>query len=294
MYVICGATGNTGKLIAEALLKQGKKVRVIGRDAAKLRSLVDLGAEAAVGSLENASFVKQAFSRAEAAYLMIPPNFVVDDFRSYQRRIGEDLAEAVKENHIKFVVTLSSMGGDRDSGTGPVLGLHWLEEALNKISGLNVLHLRPTFFMENLYMNIPVIKKMGIIASVATGDDPMTMIASKDIAAYAAKRLLALNFTGKDFQDLLGPGEITMNEVTEVLGKAIGKPDLPFVTISYEDAKKGMLSSGLREIMVDLYLELNKGFETGIVKPCRPRNSESTTPTTIEEFSKTFAAVYHK
>jgi uncharacterized protein YbjT (DUF2867 family) len=294
MYAICGATGNTGKNIAETLLKHGKKVRVIGRDAAKLKSLIDLGAEAAIGSLEDPSFVKQAFSGAEVAYLMIPPNFMVDDFRAYQKKVVENLAAAVKEADLKYAVTLSSVGGDRDAGTGPVLGLHWLEEALNKISSLNALHLRPAFFMENLLSNIPLIKTMGIIGSVSPGDAPMTMIASKDIGNYAAKRLLALDFSGKNFQDLLGPREITMNEVAAALGKAIGKPDLPYVTFSYEDAKQGMLAGGLKEDMVDLYLELYKGFGSGIVKPARPRDKESTTPTTIEEFSKTFAAAYSR
>jgi uncharacterized protein YbjT (DUF2867 family) len=294
MYAICGAAGNTGKNVAETLLKHGKKVRAIGRDAAKLQSLVDLGAEAAIGSLEDPSFVKRAFSGAEAVYLMIPPNLVVDDFRAYQRKVGENLAAAVKENGVKYAVTLSSIGADRDSGTGPVLGLHWLEEALNIIPGLNVLHLRPTFFMENMLTNISMIKYMNILGSTSPGDALTTMIASKDIGDYAAKRLLALDFSGKDFQDLLGPREISMNEVAAALGKAIGKPDLPYVTFSYEDAKQGMIAGGLKEGMVDLYLELGKGFATGVVKPSRPRDKKSTTPTTIEDFSKAFAAAYNR
>lgn len=293
MYAVCGASGHTGRIIAESLLKQNKKVRVLGRDKAKLQDLINLGAEAYTGSLEDYDFVKRAFKGIEAAYLMIPPNMAVDDFRAYQKKVGKNLADAVNENGVNYVVVLSSIGGDLNAGTGPVLGLHWLEEELNKIDGLNALYLRPTFFMENLFGNIPVIKGFGVNSMPAPGDAPMTMIATQDIGNYAAKRLLALDFSGKDFQDLLGPREITMNEITQALGRAIGKPDLPYVSVTYDDLKQGMLAGGIREGMVDLYVELYKGFADGTVKPGRPRSKESTTPTTIDEFSKTFAAVYN-
>jgi uncharacterized protein YbjT (DUF2867 family) len=293
MYVICGATGNTGTITARQLLKNGKQVRVIGRDAEKLKSLVEQGAEAAVGSLEDNDFVKQALSNATAAYLMIPPNFAAGDFRAYQKKVGQNLAAAAKSSGLKHAVTLSSIGGDLDAGTGPVLGLHWMEEALNAVPDLNVLHLRPTFFMENLFSNIPLIKGNGMNGMPAPGDVPMTMIATKDIGDYAAKRLLALDFTGSDFQDLVGPPEITMSAATTLLGKAIGKSELPYVQFSYEDAKQGMIGSGLSEQFADLYIELYKGFASGTIKSARPRDAESTTPTTFEEFSKTFAAVYN-
>jgi len=37
MYVILGATGNTGSIIANFLLSAGKKVRVVGRDSGRLQ-----------------------------------------------------------------------------------------------------------------------------------------------------------------------------------------------------------------------------------------------------------------
>ena len=293
MYAVCGASGNTGRIVAETLLENGKKVRVLGRDKAKLQGLIEKGAEACIGSLEDLDFVKRAFTGVEAAYLMIPPNLAAENFYDYQRKVVEVLSEAVKECGIKYAVVLSSMGADLDSENGPVLGLHWLEQALNKIDGLNALYMRPTFFMENLFGNIPVIKNMGVNGMPEAGDTPIAMIATKDIGDYAAKRLLALDFKGKDFQDLLGPRDFTMDEITQTLGKAIGKPDLPYVTVSYDDMKQGMLAGGLRADIADLLLELHKSYDAGMIKPGRPRDKHSSTPTTIDEFSKTFAVVYN-
>ena len=53
MLVITGATGNIGSKITMNLLKQGRKVRVIGRDATRLQPFVDEGAQATVGDLTN-------------------------------------------------------------------------------------------------------------------------------------------------------------------------------------------------------------------------------------------------
>ncbi|MBU1638130.1 NmrA family NAD(P)-binding protein [bacterium] len=294
MYAVCGATGNTGRIVAEFLLKQGKQVRAIGRDAVKLQSLVDQGAEACVGSLEDLDFVKQTFAGAKAAYLMIPPNMAADDFRGYQRKVVGVLSKAIKAARIKHAVSLSSIGANHPVGTGVIVGLHDLEMALNNLDSLNVLHLRAAFFMENFFMNIGLIKNMGINGMPASGEIPMPVIASQDIGAYAAKRLAALDFSGSSYQYLLGERDISMKEVTSVLGKAIGKPDLSYVQFPLEQAKQGMIGAGVKPNLAELYIEMYRGAAEGKLMPEKPRDAESTTPTSLEEFSKTFAAVYNR
>src|SRR3954471_12160987 len=107
MYAITGATGHTGRIIAETLLKAGKKVRVLGRDAAKLKGLTDQGAEAAVGNVEDAAFLAQAFKGAEAVYLLVPPNLGAPDILAYYAKIGEAQVKALREAGVKHVVHLS-------------------------------------------------------------------------------------------------------------------------------------------------------------------------------------------
>ena len=294
MYVITGATGKTGKVIALSLLNSGKKVRVIGRDEKKLEELISKGAEVSVGSLDDVSFMKKAFTGATAVYAMVPPNFTAQNFRAYQNSIADAIAEAIRTAGVKYAVSLSSVGAHLTEGAGVVQGLHDMEQKFNRIAGLNVLHLRPSFFMENLFGQTGVIKSAGIMGSAVKGDLSFAMVATKDIADYASKRLLALDFSGSSVQYLLGPRNVTLNEVTEVLGKAIGKPELQYVQFPYDQAKKGMMDAmGLSENVADAYNEFIKSMNEGPVFADMIRDAESTTPTSIEEFSKTFAYVYN-
>ena len=143
MYVITGATGNTGNVIALKLLAQGQTVRAIGRSADRLAPLTAEGAEAFVCELTDATALVKAFSGARAVYAMVPPSMTSSDFRADQAKVADAIAHAIEEAQVKYAVSLSSVGADKAEGTGPVAGLHYLEEKLNRIPELNVLHLRP-------------------------------------------------------------------------------------------------------------------------------------------------------
>src|SRR2546429_72861 len=142
-YVILGASGNTGSIIADTLLLKRKKVRVVGRDAGRLQCFVRKGAEAFTGDVSDAVALTKAFRGARAAYLMLPPIISRED----QERESDAIAEAVKESGLRYAVNLSSYGAHVPEGTGPVTGLHSSEQKLNAISDLNVLHLRAAYFM---------------------------------------------------------------------------------------------------------------------------------------------------
>lgn len=294
MYVITGATGNTGKAISTALLNAGKEVKVISRDAKKLEDLTAIGADTAIGNLDDAAFLKKTFIGATAVYAIVPPNFRASNFRAYQNSISDAMAEAVKTVGVNYVITLSSVGAHLMEKAGVVQGLHDMEQEFNRIHGLNVLHLRPSYFMENLLGQISVIKGMGIMGSAVKGDLSFAMVATKDIAEYAAKRLLALDFSGSSVQYLLGTRNITLNEIAKILGSAIGKPDLQYVQFPYDQAKKGMMDAmSLSENVADAYNEFIKSMNEGPVFADMIRDAESTTPTSIEEFAQTFAYVYN-
>lgn len=292
MYAIAGATGNTGRAIAEKLLGQGKKVRVLGRSAERLASLASKGAEPYVGELGHDVFLREAFAGCEAVYAMIPPNYATPDFRSYQAELGKSIVSALEHAKPKYVVHLSSVGADVAQGTGPIAGLYHQEQRLNQLPGIHVLHLRPTFFFENFLANIDMVKNMHILGSAIRADLQFAMIATQDIGEYAAKRLAALDFSGKSVQILLGQRHLAMTEVTRILGKAIGKPDLKYVQFPYEDAIKGMVQAGLTEDLASIYVEMAQAFNEGKVE-FGPRDAESTTPTSIEAFAEVFAQIYN-
>src|SRR6202043_3906937 len=188
MYVILGASGNTGSIIADSLLSKGKKVRVVGRDAGRLQPFVRQGADAFTGDVSDAAALTKAFSGARAAYLLLPPITSRED----QERESDAIAQAVTESGLRYAVHLSSYGAHVPEGTGPVAGLHASEQKLNAISGLNVLHLRAGFFMENQLAAIGMIHGKGILGTALESDRKLPMIATRDIGDYAAKRLLDL------------------------------------------------------------------------------------------------------
>src|SRR5271170_5447415 len=204
MYVVLGATGNTGSVIAEALLAKGEKVRVVGRSKERLASLVRRGAEAFEGDLGDSAALTRAFDGARAVYFMVPPDHQSPEYRARQNGIIDAGAAALEAARVRYAVTLSSFGADQESGTGPVAGLYYMESRFNQISGLNVLHLRAGYFMENTLPQVDVIRNFGMTAGPVRADLLLPMIATRDIAAAAADALLKLDFSGQTTRELLG------------------------------------------------------------------------------------------
>jgi len=202
MYVVLGASGNTGHAVAKNLLARGQKVRVVGRNAARLQSLAAEGAEIFIGDATDAAALTKAFHGADSAYVMIPPDPASNDFRAFQDRVGDAVATAVQNAGVKNVVSLSSIGADKASGTGPVVGLYNLEQKLNQINGVNALHLRAGYFMENTLPQAGAIRMLGSAVGPLRPDLKLPIIATRDIGAAAAAALLRLAFRGKQTLEL--------------------------------------------------------------------------------------------
>src|SRR5512133_1900465 len=134
MYVMMGATGNTGSVVANTLLNKGQQVRAIGRNAERLRALTAKGAEACVADAGDSSALSKAFSGAKGVYVMIPPDMRSQDARAYEERIVESIADALERSRVEHAVLLSSVGADKSEKTGPVVGLHNFEQRVNRIA----------------------------------------------------------------------------------------------------------------------------------------------------------------
>jgi uncharacterized protein YbjT (DUF2867 family) len=289
-YVILGATGNTGSIIADSLLSEGKKVRVMGRDAGRLERFVGKGAEAFAANVTDAAALTKAFSDARAAYLMLPPITSRED----QERESDAIAKAVKESGLPYAVHLSSYGAQVPEGTGPVAGLHSSEQKLNAIGGLNVLHLRAAYFMENNLAAIGMIHGMGIIGNALLPDLKLPMIATRDVGDYAAQRLLLVDFSGKQTRELLGERDLSMTEATAVIARGIGKPDLRYEQFSYDQVQRVLEQMGMPPKKAAVYIELFHAINTGVLVAEEPRSRENSTLTSFENFVQdVFVAAYH-
>jgi uncharacterized protein YbjT (DUF2867 family) len=283
MIAILGATGNVGSKIADILIKKGEPVRLIARSADRLRPFVGKKAVAFAGDANDTEFLVKALGDVDAVFTLIPPNPKADKFMQHADKIGESIARALEIAKVKHVVNLSSCGADLYEGTGPVKGLHNQEERLNRIKGLHVLHLRPAYFMENLLANVDLIKSKGITGSMIRGDLKLPMIATRDVATYAADRLVKRDFSGSSVRYLLGQRDLSMIEASEIIGRKIAKPRLSYVMFPYDEAVKGMIAMGLSPDMSRLYVEMSRAFNEGRIS-YETRTIENTTPTSFEAF----------
>jgi uncharacterized protein YbjT (DUF2867 family) len=293
MYVITGATGNVGGRIADILLSTSQQIRVIGRNPQRLDPLAKRGAEAFPGDMADPEFLTRAFTGAKAVFTMIPPNLKAENLREYQNKITESIVTAIKNAGVTHVVNLSSIGANLTDHTGPVLGLHDQEERLNQIPGLNVVHIRAGYFMENLYGNIDMIKK-GAFGTAMKGDLKVPFIATRDIASAAAKILMYLDFTGSSVRELLGERDISLDEIAKIIGKAIRTPRVKYSQFSYGNTIKALVGMGMSRDVAQSFVDLSKAANEGILYRGIRRTPESTTGTSFEEFAKSFAAVIRK
>jgi uncharacterized protein YbjT (DUF2867 family) len=149
-------------------------------------------------------------------------------------------------------------------------------------------------FMENLLAAIGMIHGMGIVGNALLPDLKLPMIATRDVGDYAAKRLLDLDFSGKQTRELLGERDLSMTEATAVIARGIGKPDLHYQQLSYDRAQQALTQLGVPPKTAALYIELYKAINAGVLAAQEPRSPENSTPTSFEEFVQdVFAAAYH-
>lgn len=293
MILVMGATGHIGSKIVTHLLANGQKVRCLARHFPNKEAFK--GADLAQGDANNVSFLNDAMRGCSAVFTMIPPNLQAPEMRYYQNKFGEVIAEAIEEAGIKKVVNLSSIGADLESGTGPVLGLHDQEERLNEITHADIMHLRPTYFMENLFNGIPTIISMNRFYGTIPGDIPLGMIATRDIAARAAFLLMNPDFKSHNVEYLLGERDINFDDAIHILGQAIKRPELEYVEISPQEMKNYALGAGISEDWADAFNELNEAFTNGTLAGTVQRSKLNTTATSLEEFARTtFLEAFNK
>lgn len=291
MITVMGATGNTGKKIAHALLQSGEQVRALGRSERKLAELESAGAAILSGDAADAAFLTKAFSGADAVFALLAADRRAGDYRAAQAGLGEAMAHAIAHSGVRHVVFLSSLGADVSEGTGPIEGLHAQEGRLRQLAA-NVLLLRPTFFYENFHESLGLIKHQAINADAVAPDLPVPMIATRDIAQVAAQALAARDWTGVVVRELLGPRDITFAEATRVIGARIGKPDLQYVQLPYDQMAAALVEAGMAASFAGLYMDMQRALNEGTITPRHGRTAENTTPTRFEDFVDQLVPAY--
>jgi uncharacterized protein YbjT (DUF2867 family) len=216
--------------------------------------------------------------------LMVPPNMSSPNVRAYQERANDALAGAVEKNRVRHAVMLSSIGADKAEKTGPVIGLHTLEQRLEAIGGLNVVFVRAAYFMENLLPQVGVIQALGSLGGPIRADLALPMIATGDIGAAAAEILARREFQGKQRRELLGARDVTYTQAAKVVGAGIGRPELGYQQLPAAQLRPALTQMGMSPNMADLLLEMSEALNSGYMRALEPRSAQNTTQTTIETF----------
>jgi uncharacterized protein YbjT (DUF2867 family) len=262
MYVVAGVSGNTGSIVANALLEEGKKVRVLVRDASKGEPWKARGAEVAVGSVDDEEALTKAFEGATGAYLLSPPDLGATDLIAAKRKTVDTIARAVERSGIPHVVFLSSTGAQHESGTGIIRTVQYAEERLAKTPAKTTF-IRAAYFLENW---------AGVLGAAAHGKLPtflppelvVPMVATKDIGLVAAKALLAPPAEKVDIIELSGPRDYTSIDIAQALSKIFGKP-VEVDAAPLDAVVPTFTSFGFSPNVAGLFQEMYDGIAKGVV-----------------------------
>ena len=292
MHVILGATGQTGRRICARLLEAGEPVRALGRNRERLDALRERGAEEVALEMTDAAAMTAALAGATSAFAMFVISPACEDARAEYNHVGAVFAAALTANRVSHVVTMSGCGVHR--ADSPIPGMRDVEELLNALDGLNIVHLRAGYFMENLFAGIPQIRAEGVCSTVIAPDVKLPMIATRDIADVAADLMAKRDFAGSTTRELLGERDCSMTEFTALIGRAIGKSDLAYKQADPEAAVAELVAQGFSPERAAYRIGIYTSFNAGRLAPEGPRSPANSTPTSIEAFAtEVFAPVYN-
>ena len=293
MITVMGATGNTGRKIAELLLEAGEEVRALGRSPEKLAELEALGAETVAGDVRDAGHLASTFADADAVYTLTAFDPTLPDYHADQDRRGEAIALAARESGVRHLVALSSIGAELASGNGFISSLHRQERRLRALDGVNLMFLRPGAFFEGFYAALETIRHEGVIADTVAPEAKVPLIATADVAEVAAGALRERNWDGVVVRELLGPRDLTYTEVAAAIGEAIARPGLQYIQLLDEQLTAILTeAAGFSPDFAAVFVEFNQALSDGRLRSLEGRNESNSTPTEFEEFAAELAHAY--
>lgn len=284
IYTVFGVTGNIGKPLAKLLLEKKYIVRAVGRDPKKLSELKKMGAEIYSAGWNHVKEMTEIMEGSTGIMTIFPPSYTADNYDKVQEELGAMYVEAIQKSKVKYVVNISSIGADLEKNAGVLNTLHRNEERLNKIPNVNLVQLRPPFFMQNLYWVMHEIEANGTFTWPLKADVPYSYVSTDDIGGKVFDLLEKLKFKNKSNIELFAPQQWTHNQVAEVIGKALGR-EVRYVKCSYEEALNGMVGSGfMKESAARGVIGLYRAYNENLIKYHQKPTKEWTCETTLKDF----------
>lgn len=292
--VITGSLGHISKPLADSLLQKGHSVTVISSNPERQTDIEALGAQAAIGSIEDTNFLTTVFAGADVVYCMEPPiNFFTSqiDMQTYWTEIAKNYADAILHSGVKKVVHLSSIGAHTDTGNGMLAAHYHVEQTFKKLpDNVSIKFIRPVGFYYNMFAFIHSIKAQGAIIQNYGGDEKEPWVSPLDIAAVIAEEI-EKPFEGRTVR-YVASDEVSPNEVAGILGNAIGKPDLKWHIISDEQFLNGLLAAGMVPEAAKGLTEMNAGRRSHLYDDYY-LNKPDFGKVKLTDFANEFATMYH-
>jgi uncharacterized protein YbjT (DUF2867 family) len=283
MIVVTTPTGLIGRQVLENVLGSGESIRVIVRDPSRLPSKTRERVEVVQGSHGDIDVVNQAFAGADAVFWLVPPDPHAESVEAAYVDFARPAAAALKSHGVKRVVGVSALG----RGTAAAKNAGYVTASLKMddlIASTSVSYRALTMpsFMDNILRQVGAIKSQGIFFSPISGDRKLPSTATRDIAGIAAKLLLDSSWSGHGSFPVLGPEDLSFNDMAQIMSEVLGKP-VRFQQIPGEQFKARLTGSGMSEAMaqgmLDMAMAKNEGLDNA-----EPRTAQSTTPTSFRQW----------
>jgi len=283
MIVITTPTGSIGHQVLENVLDHGEPIRVIVRDSARLPSSVRGRVEVVSGSHGAASVVSRAFTGADAVFWLVPPDPRAPSVEAAYVDFTRPAAEALRRQQVKRVVGISALG--RGTSWAASAGLVTASLAMDDLiasSGVSYRALANPSFMDNLLRQVASIRDQGMFFLPIDGDHKLPSCATRDIAAAAARLLLDHSWSGAGSVAVLGPADLSFNEMAQIMSDVLGKP-VRFQQIAGEAYRARLIERGMSEAMAQGNLDMMTAKDQGLDN-AEPRTPASTTPTSFRQW----------
>lgn len=293
--VLTGSIGRIGTPLTSLLIAQGHSVTVISSNPDRQKAIENMGAKAAIGSIEDVSFLTTSFKGADRVYLMFPPVDFLDhskDMTTCWLQFANNYRQAVISSGVTKIIHLSSIGGHTDQGVGILAVHHWVENTLKQIpESVSIKTMRPVGFYYNMFAFIPSIKKANAIIQNYGDDEKDPWVSPLDIADVVAEEM-ETEFNGRSIR-YIASDEVSPNEIASVLGQAIGKPDLQWRVIPNEDFENDLLKAGFGPKAAKGFTEMNAARRTRLYEDYK-LHKPPLGKIKLNDFSGEFARIYNR
>ncbi|MDW7693046.1 NAD(P)H-binding protein [Flammeovirgaceae bacterium SG7u.111] len=293
--VVTGSLGNISRPLAAGLIAKEHSVTVVSSSPEKQKEIESLGAKAAIGTMEDVTFLTETFKGADAVYCMETFGFFNQDFDylQYVDQIAHNYKDAIEAAAIKKVIHLSSIGAHTSKGVGILKFHHLAESILNQLpDDVVIKFIRPVGFYVNLFGQIPTIKSQGVIVSNFGSEAKEPWVSPYDIADVISEEF-GLPFNRREIR-YVASDEVSAIEIAETLGKAIEQSDLKWVTVTDEQYLDGLLNFGMNKQVAEDYVAMQAAQRTGSIYEDFNKHKPTFGKVKFSDFANEFAAIYNQ